>query len=58
MYFNNILIYLENEKQHINYIRKVLKALKKANLQVKLKKLFFYITEINYLRFIIFKDSI
>ena len=32
MYLNNILIYLENKKQYINYIYKVLEALKKANL--------------------------
>ena len=32
IYFNNILIYSENKKQYINYMRKVLKALKKANL--------------------------
>ena len=58
MYFNNILIYLKNKKQHIGHIRKVLEALKKANLQVKPKKLFFYVTKVNYLRFIIFKDGI
>ena len=39
-------------------MRKVLKALKKANLQVKPEKLFFYVIKINYLGFIIFKDSI
>ena len=32
IYFNDILIYLENKEQYINYIRKVLEALKKANL--------------------------
>ena len=32
MYFNNILIYSENKKQYINYMRKVLEVLKKANL--------------------------
>ena len=39
-------------------MRKVLKALKKANLQVKPKKLFFYVIEINYLGFIISKNGI
>ena len=39
-------------------MRKVWKALKKANLQVKPEKLFFYIIEVNYLRFIISKDGI
>ena len=58
MYLNNILIYLENKKQHINHIYKVLKALKKINLQIKPKKSFFYILEIDYLRFIIFKNNI
>ena len=32
MYFDNILIYSENKEQYIGYIRKVLEALKKANL--------------------------
>ena len=39
-------------------MRKVLETLKKANLQIKPKKLFFYVTEINYLKFIIFKNDI
>ena len=58
MYFNNIFIYSENEEQHINYVRKVLKVLKKANLELKPKKSFFYIIEINYLEFVISKNSI
>ena len=58
MYLDDILIYSENKKQHIDHVRKILEALKKANLQVKSKKLFFYITEVNYLRFIIFKNGI
>ena len=39
-------------------MHKVLRALKKANLQVKLEKMFFYITEVDYLGFIIFKNGI
>ena len=58
IYLDNILIYLENKTEHIIYIKKILKAIKKVNLQVKLDKLFFYITEIKYLGYIILKDSI
>ena len=41
-YFNDILIYLNDEKSHKDHVIKVLKKLKKAELKIKLKKLTFY----------------
>ena len=32
IYLNNILIYSTNKEEHVIYIRKILKAIKKANL--------------------------
>ena len=38
IYFNNILIYLKNEKNYKKHIRQVLNTLKKANLRIMSEK--------------------
>ena len=38
VYLNDILVYLKNETDHKVHVRKVLKALKKADLRIKSKK--------------------
>ena len=53
IYFNNILIYLKNKKNHKKYIRQVLNALKKVNIRIILKKSQFHWTEIKFLSYII-----
>ena len=58
VYLDNILIYLENEEKYVKYVTKILTAMEKANLQVKPDKLFFYVTKVKYLRFIISKNGI
>ena len=40
--FNDILIYLKNEKNHKKYIRQVLSTLRKANLKTVSEKSQFY----------------
>ena len=42
IYFNNILIYFNDEKSHKEHVTKMLKKLKKTELKMKLKKLTFY----------------
>ena len=42
MYLNNILIYLENEKEHIEHVKKVLAKLRTNSLLLKLEKCEFY----------------
>jgi len=42
MYLNNILIYLENEKEHVEHVKKVLAKLRTNSLLLKLKKCEFY----------------
>ena len=38
VYLDNILVYLKNKADHKVHVKKVLKALKKVNLQIKLEK--------------------
>ena len=42
MYLNDILIYLENEKEHVEHVKKVLAKLKANSLLLKLEKCEFY----------------
>jgi len=51
MYLNNVLIYSKTLKEYQKYIRQVLIALKKVKLTVNLKKSYFYVQELNYLKF-------
>ena len=53
IYLNNILIFLDNEKEHKKHIMIILKTLKKVGLRIKSEKYTFHINEIEYLRFII-----
>ena len=53
IYLNNILIYSKNKKQHTKHVRKILKALDKYSLRLKLKKCEFYKTKVNFLGYIV-----
>jgi hypothetical protein len=57
-YLDNILIYSNNKLEYEHYVRKVLKRLYNASLQIDLKKYEFYVTRTKYLGFIISTDSI
>ena len=52
-YLNNIFIYLNNKLKHKAYIKKVLKRLQNAGLQVDIKKCEFGVKYIKYFRFIV-----
>ena len=52
-YFNNILVYSKIEKDYIEYITEILKALRRAGFLFKLEKYKFYIKETEFLGFII-----
>ncbi len=43
VYLDNILIYLKTWEEHKEYVRKVIKALDKTRLRLKLEKCQFYI---------------
>ena len=58
IYLDNILVYSKSKADHKVHVRKVLKALKKVNLQIKSEKSQFYQTEIEFLSYIITNKSI
>jgi hypothetical protein len=53
VYLDNILIYSKKGKDHKNYIRQVLKRLRKHKLYAKLSKYEFCVKQVKYLRFIV-----
>jgi hypothetical protein len=53
IYLNDILIYSQNEKEHTNHVRFVLKRHKKYKFFAKLSKCDFDLKEIDYLKFIV-----
>ena len=57
-YLDNILIFSNNKLEHKHYMRKVLKRLYNASLQINLKKCKFHVTRTKYLGFIISTNSI
>ncbi len=57
-YLNDIMIYLNILKKHVNYVFKVLECLDKKNLHLKLKKCEFYQKEINFLEFVVKRHKV
>ena len=53
VYLDNIIIYLNSEQEHKEYIKWVLKRLYKKNMPVIIKKYKFYTKKTNFIRFII-----
>ena len=58
IYLNDVLIYSENETQHWEHIRKILRALLKYRLYTKLSRYAFNRSEIIFLSFVIDKQNI
>jgi len=58
IYLNNILIFFIKKIDHVNYVKQILKRLKKFKLYASLKKCAFFITKVNFLEFIIFTKSV
>ena len=52
-YLDNIIIYLNSEQKHEEYIKYILKRLYKKNMPVIIKKYKFYIRKTNFIKFII-----
>ena len=53
VYLNDIIIYLNILKKHVNYVFKVLECLDKKNLYLKLKKCEFHQEEVDFLEFVV-----
>jgi hypothetical protein len=52
-YLDNIIIYLNSEEEHKEYIKWVLRKLYKENMPVTVKKCKFHTRKTNFVRFII-----
>jgi hypothetical protein len=57
-YLDNIIIYSEDPLKHKCYVQKVLDRLRKAGLQVDIRKFEFSVTRTKFLGFIVFTNSI
>jgi len=57
-YLDDILIYSENEEQHIEHVKQILEALTKAGLQVNPQKCEFHANNVQYLGFIITTEGL
>jgi hypothetical protein len=53
IYLNNILIFLNNIKDHIKHVKLILKKFIKYKLYAKLEKCRFHLKEVNYLSYLI-----
>ena len=58
VFFDDILIYSENEEEHKQHLHHVLEILRKAKLYAKRSKCTFFVDKVAYLGFIVSKDGI
>jgi hypothetical protein len=57
-YLDDIIVYSNSKKEHIQHIRKILQRLREANIQADVDKCEFHTTETKFLRMIIDRDDI
>jgi hypothetical protein len=57
-YLNDIIMYSNIKKKHIQYVRKILQRLRETNIQVDVNKCEFHITETKFLNMIIEKTKL
>ena len=58
IYLNDILIYFRTKKEHVYHVQKVLEAMKRVNLRVKLEKNEFHQKEVKFFDHILFNTKI
>ena len=58
VYLDDILIYSSSQEEHLDHVKQVLERLRRFSLYVSLKKCEFFTTEVEFLDFIIFIDSV
>jgi hypothetical protein len=58
IYIDNILIYSNFKKKHVEHVKKMLQRLRDADLQVDIDKCEFFVHEIKYLDLIVDRDEI
>jgi hypothetical protein len=57
-YLNDIIVYSNSKKKHIQHVRKILQRLREANIQADVDKCEFHITETKFLEMIVDRDGI
>jgi hypothetical protein len=57
-YLDNIIVYNNNKKKHIQHVRKIFQRLREANIQEDVNKCEFYTIETKFLKMIIDRDDI
>ncbi len=58
VYLNDILIFFVKKTDHIDHMKQILERLRKFKLYASLKKCEFFIIKVNFLKFVIFTESI
>ena len=58
VYFDDIVIYSKDEKEHEEHVKKVLEKLRKAKVNLKIKKCEFGVKETNFLGHVVTGDTI
>jgi hypothetical protein len=57
-YLNDIIVYSNSKKKHIQHVRKILQRLRETNIQADVDKCEFHITETKFLEMIVRRDDI
>jgi hypothetical protein len=57
-YLNDIIVYSNIKKEHIQHVRKILQRLREANIQADVDKCEFHTTETKFLGMIVDRDDI
>jgi esterase/lipase superfamily enzyme len=57
-YLDDIVIYSNSKKKHVQHVKKILQRLREANIQVDVNKCEFHITETKFLEMIVDRDDI
>ncbi len=58
VYLNDILIFFIEKIDHVDHMKQILERLRKFKLYTSLKKCEFFITKVNFLKFVIFIESV
>lgn len=58
IYLDDILIFSENETEHLKHVREVLQRLKENRLLAKLKKCLFHVSDVEFLGYVVSKNGV
>ncbi len=58
VYLNDILIFFIEKTDHVDHMKQILERLRKFKLYASLKKCEFFITKVNFLKFVIFIKNV